>query len=139
MEDVFMCEAIKQANKALKNGDIPVGAVVVKDNKIIARAYNRREKDKDSTGHAELIAIKKACRFLNDWRLNNCFLYVTLEPCSMCRGAAAQARVEKIIYGATNTNVKSKKAIVESIKSEDIKAIDKCSDMIRDFFENKRK
>ena len=95
----FMKEALKQAKKAYEKGEIPVGAIIVKDNKIIARAYNKKEEKKDTTKHAEIMAIQKASKKLNAWRLSGCEMYVTLEPCSMCAGAIIQARIKKLYIG----------------------------------------
>lgn len=102
MNEIFMREALKQALKAYQNDEIPVGAVIVYQDKIIARAYNKREKKQDATAHAELLAIQKACVALNSWRLEDCSLYVTLEPCAMCAGAIIQARIKNVFYGAKN-------------------------------------
>lgn len=102
MNEFFMREALKQALKAYQNDEIPVGAVIVYQNKIIAKAYNKREKKQDATAHAELLAIQKACVALNSWRLEDCSLYVTLEPCAMCAGAIIQARIKNVFYGAKN-------------------------------------
>ena len=98
-KEKFMREALKQAKRAYEKGEIPVGAVIVKDNKIIARAYNEKEEKKDTTRHAEIIAIQKASKKLNAWRLSGCEMYVTLEPCSMCAGALIQARIKKLYIG----------------------------------------
>lgn len=95
----FMKEAIKQALKAYQKEEIPVGAVIVKNNKIIARAYNEKESKKDTTKHAEILAIQKASKKLQTWRLTDCEMYVTLEPCSMCAGALIQARLKKVYIG----------------------------------------
>lgn len=100
MEVKFMSEALKQAKKAAKIGETPVGAVIVRDGKIIARAYNKRETKKNALCHAELIAINKACRKLGGWRLFGCDLYVTLEPCPMCAGAIIQSRIDNVYFGA---------------------------------------
>ena len=99
---VFMKEAIKQAKKAELIDDVPIGAVIVYNNKIIARAHNLRESKNDSTCHAEVLAIKKACKKLGSWRLEDCDIYVTLEPCVMCAGAMIQSRIRKCYYGAKN-------------------------------------
>ena len=99
MTEKFMREALKQAQKAYEKGEIPVGAVIVKDNKIIARAYNEKEEKKDTTRHAEIIAIQKASKKLNAWRLSDSEMYVTLEPCSMCAGALIQSRIKKVYIG----------------------------------------
>ena len=95
----FMKEAMKQANKALEKDEVPIGAVIVKDGKIISRGCNCREKSQNALKHAEVIAIDKACKKLKSWRLDGCQIYVTLEPCPMCAGAIANARIEKLTYG----------------------------------------
>ena len=95
-----MLEAINEAKKAYKKGEVPVGAIIVKDNKIIARGHNLKEYKKDTTKHAEIIAIQKASKKMKAWRLVDCEMYVTLEPCSMCAGAILQSRIKKIYIGA---------------------------------------
>ena len=99
MKEIFMKEALKEAQKAFDKEEVPVGAVIVKDGKIIARAHNIKESKKDSTCHAELLAIQKACKKLDSWRLIDCEMYVTLEPCSMCAGALINSRLKKIYIG----------------------------------------
>ena len=101
-DELFMKEAIKLAKKAEKIGEVPIGAVIVKDGKIIARGYNKREKNMCATAHAETLAITTACKKEKNWRLSDCTLYVTLEPCPMCAGAMINARINKIVYGAKN-------------------------------------
>ena len=101
-EEKFMKEAIKQAKKAEAIGDVPIGCVIVHDGKIIARGYNKRNKDKTVLAHAELLAMKKACKKLGDWRLEDCTMYITLEPCQMCAGAIVQARIDKVVIGSMN-------------------------------------
>ena len=101
-DEKFMKEAIKQAKKAEAIGDVPIGCVIVHDGKIIARGYNKRNKDKTVLAHAELLAMKKACKKLGDWRLEDCTMYITLEPCQMCAGAAVQARLDRVVIGAMN-------------------------------------
>ncbi|MBQ2276728.1 MAG: tRNA adenosine(34) deaminase TadA [Lachnospiraceae bacterium] len=101
-EQQFMRAALAQARKAFKIGDTPIGCVIVRDGVIIARGYNKRNKDKLSLAHAELIAIKKASKVVGDWRLEDCTMYVTLEPCQMCAGAIVQARIKKVVIGAMN-------------------------------------
>ena len=98
-DEKFMKEAIKQAKKAEAIGDVPIGCVIVHDGKIIARGYNKRNKDKTVLAHAELLAMKKACKKLGDWRLEDCTMYITLEPCQMCAGAIVQARVTRVVIG----------------------------------------
>jgi len=98
----YMSLALEQAKKAAQEWEIPVGAVIVRDGEIIASAHNNRERTGDATGHAELLAIREACRVLGGWHLEKCELYVTLEPCAMCAGAAINARVSEIIFGAAD-------------------------------------
>ena len=100
MEEFFMREAIKEARKAYKRKEVPVGAVIVYKNKIISRGYNLRESKKNSLLHAEIIAISRACKKLKTWRLDECDLYVTLEPCPMCAGAIINSRIKNIFFGA---------------------------------------
>ena len=100
MEEKFMKEALKEAKKALDKEEVPVGAVIVKDGKIIPRAHNTKESKNDSTCHAEILAIQKACKKLGAWRLLDCEMYVTLEPCSMCAGALINSRIKKLYIGA---------------------------------------
>lgn len=95
----FMKEALKEAQKSYKKEEIPVGAIIVKDGKIIARGHNLKETKTDPTKHAEIIAIQKACKKLQTWRLTGCTMYVTLEPCSMCAGSLIQSRLEKVVIG----------------------------------------
>lgn len=99
MEEKFMKEALKEAKKAYDKLEVPVGVVIVKEGKIIARAHNVKEEKKDTTKHAEIIAIQKASKKLNNWRLTDCEMYVTLEPCSMCAGALIQSRIKKVYIG----------------------------------------
>lgn len=101
-KEKFMKEAIRQAKKAEKIDEVPIGCVIVYEDKIIARGYNRRNIDKNTLAHAELSAIKKASRKLGDWRLEGCTMYVTLEPCQMCAGAIVQARIDKVVIGCMN-------------------------------------
>ena len=101
-EEKFMKEAIRQAKKADALREVPIGCVIVYEGKIIARGYNRRNTDKNTTSHAEINAIRKASKKLGDWRLEGCTLYVTLEPCQMCAGAIVQARIDKIVIGSMN-------------------------------------
>lgn len=98
-DEKYMKQAITQARKAEKIGEVPIGCVIVYDGKIIARGYNRRTTDKNTLSHAELIAIKKAAKVLGDWRLEGCTMYVTLEPCQMCAGACVQSRIDRVVIG----------------------------------------
>lgn len=101
-DEKYMKEAIKQAKKAEKLGEVPIGCVIVYQDKIIGRGYNRRKTDRNTLSHAELNAIKKASRVMGDWRLEECTLYVTLEPCQMCSGAIIQARIPRVVMGCMN-------------------------------------
>ena len=100
MFNKYMEVALNEAKKALEKGEIPVGAVIVKDNIVIAKAHNTREENQDALAHAEVNAIKKACEYLNNWRLENCDMYVTMEPCPMCCGAILQSRIKNVYFGA---------------------------------------
>lgn len=102
LDSKYMKEAVKQAKKAAEIGEVPIGCVIVKDSRIIARGYNRRNTDHSTLSHAEIRAIRKASKVLNDWRLEDCTLYVTLEPCQMCAGAIVQARIPRVVMGCMN-------------------------------------
>ncbi len=102
LEETFMREAIRQAKKAYALGEVPIGCVIVREGKIIARGYNRRNTDKNTLAHAELSALRKACKKCGDWRLEDCTMYVTLEPCQMCAGAIVQSRMQKVVIAAMN-------------------------------------
>ncbi|MBR3643863.1 MAG: tRNA adenosine(34) deaminase TadA [Parasporobacterium sp.] len=98
-DEKFMREALKQAKKAYRLGEVPIGCVIVRDGEIIARGYNRRNTDKNTLSHAEISAIRRASKVVGDWRLEGCILYVTLEPCQMCAGALVQSRIDKVVIG----------------------------------------
>jgi hypothetical protein len=117
-DDYFLKEAVKQAKKALSIGDVPIGCVIVFEDKIIARAYNRRNKDKSTLAHAEIIAIKKACKKLGDWRLEDCTMYITLEPCPMCAGAIIQSRIKKVVLGAMNPKAGCAGSIINILQTD---------------------
>lgn len=102
VEEKYMREAIRQAKKAATIGEVPIGCVIVYQDKIIARGYNKRNSQKTTLGHAEILAIQKASRKLGDWRLEDCTMYITLEPCPMCAGAIVQARIPQVVIGAMN-------------------------------------
>lgn len=147
-DEYFMGIALKEAKKALRREEVPVGAIIVNGDKIIARGHNMRELKGDITKHAELIAIKQANRKLKDWRLNDCVLYVTLFPCSMCASAILQSRISRIVIGAPTSDMKNKKIVdllfeVESDKpmisiTENILS-DECSNLLKEFFKEQRK
>jgi tRNA(adenine34) deaminase len=134
MDNKYMILALKEAEKAFKKDDVPVGAVIVKNSKIISKAHNLREKKNDATCHAEILAISKACRKLKSWRLTECILYVTLEPCSMCKAAISQARIDKVIYGTDSKKEYEDK--FELIKSDNFE--NECSSIVQTFFQKKR-
>ena len=102
VQEKYMKEALKQAKKAYKLGEVPIGCVIVHEGRIIGRGYNRRNADKNTLAHAEITAINKASKFIGDWRLEDCTLYVTLEPCQMCAGAIVQARIPEVVMGCMN-------------------------------------
>ena len=102
IDEKFMAEALKEAEKSANFDEVPVGAVIVKDGKIIARGHNLRERSKDPTAHAEIMAIRKACKKLKSWRLEGCTIYVTIEPCSMCAGTILWTRMQRVVYGAND-------------------------------------
>ena len=116
-DEFFLKEAIKQAKKAGDIGDVPIGCVIVFEDKIIARGYNRRNKDKSTLSHAEIIAIKKACKKLGDWRLD-CTMYITLEPCPMCAGAIIQSRIKRVVLGAMNSKAGCAGSIINILQTD---------------------
>lgn len=111
-DEKYMRQAIRLAKKASAQGDVPIGCVIVYDGKVIGRGYNRRNKDKSVLAHAEVLAIKKAAKYIGDWRLENCRMYVTLEPCQMCAGAIVQARIPEIVIGCMNPKAGSAGSII---------------------------
>lgn len=143
-KEYFMKQAIKEAKKCEKYLDVPVGVVLVKDGKIIARAYNQKEKYKCATYHAELLAIKKACKVVDDFRLEGVEAYVTLEPCLMCLGALLSARVSKVYFGAYDSRY-GVSPVLDAIKFNHTLELcggvleEECSALLSDFFKNIRK
>lgn len=142
-----MKKAIAEAKKAEAIGEVPIGCVIVRDGKIIARGYNRRKNDKNTLSHAELIAINKACKKTGDWRLEDCVLYVTLEPCQMCAGAIVQARIPLVVEGCKNAKAGCAGSILNLFnvdkfnhKVELIEDVlqEECSTMLTDFFRGLR-
>lgn len=139
----YMKEAIKEAKKAYKNGDIPVGVVIVKDDEIIARAYNKKNKNKNPLHHAEMIAIDKACKRVGDFRLEGCEMYVTKEPCVMCFGAILSARIDRVYYGACDLKygiVAKADSIKFNHKCEWVGGVmeQQCSQLLTNFFKEIR-
>lgn len=148
MDELFMLEAIKEAKKAEELDEVPIGAVIVKDGEIIARAHNLRETEQMSTAHAELLAIEQACKATGFWRLENTTLYVTLEPCPMCAGAIMLSRVERIVYGASDPKGGCAGTLMNLLQdsrfnhqSEVVKGVleEECGKLLSDFFRKIRK
>ncbi|MBP5275631.1 MAG: tRNA adenosine(34) deaminase TadA [Lachnospiraceae bacterium] len=143
----FMKAAMAQAKKGAEIGEVPIGCVIVRDGKIIARGYNKRKKDKNTLSHAELIAINKACKKTGDWRLEDCVLYVTLEPCQMCAGAIVQARIPLVVIGCKNEKAGCAGSIINLFnvdkfnhQVDTIEGVleEECSFMLTDFFKGLR-
>lgn len=144
----FMAEALAQARWAGSLGEVPIGAVVVKDGQIIARAHNRREELHDATAHAEVLAIREAGRLLGGWRLLGCTLYVTIEPCPMCAGALWQSRVEHLVYGAPDPKAWANLALHDVVANPGLNhrmavtggvLAEEAGDLMRQFFRARRK
>ncbi len=147
-EELFMKEAIKQAKKAYAIGEVPIGCIVVYNDRIIGRGYNRRITDKNTLSHAELNAIRKASKALGDWRLDDCEMYITLEPCQMCSGAIVQSRIKKVYIGAMNPKAGCAGSIMNLLQVPDFNhqveikqglLENECSDMLKSFFKELRK
>lgn len=146
MKEIFMKKALEEARKAYLKEEVPVGAVIVKNDEIISCAHNLRETLNDPTAHAEILAIRQAAEKLNNWRLTGCEMYVTLEPCPMCAGAIFQSRLKKIFIGTADTTTGSCGSIVNIVQNNSFNhyvdvswEYDKeCSEIISDFFSSKR-
>ncbi|MBQ2890775.1 MAG: tRNA adenosine(34) deaminase TadA [Clostridia bacterium] len=148
VHEKFMKEALKEAKKAYRKGETPIGAVIVKDGKIIAKGHNKRETKKNALCHAEIIAINKACRKLGGWRLFQCDMYVTLEPCLMCAGAIVQSRIKNLYFGACDKkggavgsliDIPALDGITQEVNTEGGILEDECSSILKDFFKELRK
>jgi len=147
-EEKFMREALLEAQKALVKGEVPIGAVIVREGEIIARAHNLKEELKDPTAHAEILAIQEAARKLNKWRLSDCTLYVTLEPCPMCAGALVQSRIKRVVYGAHDLKAGAAGSVVDILDeprfnhranvSSGVLA-EECREIMQEFFRSLRK
>ncbi len=146
-DEKYMKEAIKQAKKAAAVGDVPIGCVIVYEDKIIARGYNKRNAKKTTLAHAELLAIEKASKVINDWRLEECTMYITLEPCQMCAGAIVQARVPRVVVGAMNKKAGCAGSIINlfqipafnhQVEFEKGVLEEECSALLSDFFKELR-
>lgn len=147
-DEKFMKEAIRQAKKAGEIGDVPIGCVIVFQNKIIARGYNKRNKNKTVLAHAELLAMSKACKKIGDWRLEDCTMYITLEPCQMCAGAIVQARIPRVVIGSMNPKAGCGGSILNLLEMEEFNhqvevtrgvMEEECSQMLSAFFRELRK
>lgn len=143
----FMSLALKEAQKAKEIDEVPIGCVIVKDNKVISKGHNIRETNKDPIGHAEIVAIRKASKKLDSWRLEGCTLYVTIEPCIMCSGAIIQSRIQTLVYGASDpkggaveSSLKAFEAANINHHPEIIKGVleDECRQIIKNYFKSKR-
>lgn len=145
MKEYFMTEALKEAKKAFDKNEIPVGCVIVCDNKIIARAHNLRENKKNALYHAEIIAINKACKKLKSWRLDDCDMYVTLEPCPMCAWAIIQSGIKTLYYGSYNKQYGGMGTVLDlpKLANSKIKVFggiqeDECNTILEEFWERVR-
>ena len=147
-EEKYMKEAIRQARKAEALGEVPIGCVIEYEGKIIGRGYNRRMTDKTTLAHAEIAAIKKACRAMGDWRLGGCTMDVTLEPCPMCAGAIVQARIPKVVIGCMNPKAGCAGSVVDllhqdgfnhQVETEVGVMGEECSRMLKEFFRELRR
>ncbi|MBP5304483.1 MAG: tRNA adenosine(34) deaminase TadA [Lachnospiraceae bacterium] len=146
-DEKYMKAALRLAKKAYAMDETPIGCVIVRDDKIIARGYNRRNTDKTALAHAEITAIKKACKKTGDWRLEECTLYVTLEPCQMCAGAIVQSRMGRVVIGAMNPKAGCAGSIINLLNMEKFNhrvetergiLEDECSALMSEFFANLR-
>lgn len=142
-----MKEALKQAKKAAKIGEVPIGCVIVYEDNIISRAYNKRNTKKLTLAHAELLAIQKASKVIGDWRLEDCTMYVTLEPCQMCAGAIVQARIKRVVIGAMNQKAGCAGSILNLLNIPQFNhqvdvtkgvLVEECSSMLQEFFKELR-
>ena len=143
VQEKYMKEALKQAKKALALGEVPIGCVIVHEGKVIGRGYNRRNTDKNTLAHAEITAINKASKKIGDWRLEECTLYVTLEPCQMCAGAIVQARVTEVVMGCMNPKAGCGGSILNILEMPQFNhqvqvtrgvLEEACSDILKEFF-----
>ena len=144
----YMKQAIRLAGKAAELGEVPIGCVIEYQGKIIGRGYNRRTTDKSTLAHAEIIAIKKACKKMGDWRLEDCTMYVTLEPCQMCSGAIVQSRMKKVVIGCMNPKAGCAGSVLNLFHVPGLNhrvdftknVLEKeCSDLLQEFFRELRK
>lgn len=148
VDETFMTEAIRQAHKAGAVQDVPIGCVIVHEGRVIARGYNRRNADKSVLSHAEITTIKKACKKLGDWRLEECTMYVTLEPCPMCAGAIVQARIPRVVIGCMNPKAGCAGSVLDMLhetgfnhQAETVTGVmeEECSILMKEFFQKLRR
>ena len=146
MENKFMEEALKLAQKANKKGEVPIGAVIVRNGKIISKGFNKREKTQNAIMHAEIVAIEKTCKKLRSWRLDDCEIYVTLEPCLMCLGAIINSRIKKLVFGASDNKSYTKEFLLSknnslnhNLEIESGILEEDCAKLLKEFFKNARK
>ncbi len=146
-DEVYMKEAMKQAKKAYALGEVPIGCVIVYEGKIIGRGYNRRTIDKNTIAHAEMMAIRKAGKKMNDWRLEDCTMYVTLEPCQMCSGAIVQSRMKRVVIGCMNPKAGCAGSVLNLLQMTEFNhqveleigvLKEECSAMMKQFFKELR-
>ncbi len=146
-EERYMKMALREAKKAYALGEVPIGCVIVYDGKVIGRGYNRRNTDRTTLAHAEIRAISKACKYIGDWRLEGCTLYVTLEPCQMCAGAIVQSRIDRVVMGCRSPKSGSAGSIINILDNNEFNhqvelkegvLKKECTDMLQDFFKELR-
>jgi len=144
---IMMEKALYQAQKAYKQGEVPVGALIVLEGRIVARAFNQKEKLQDPTAHAEILAIQEACRYLNSWHLDNATIYVTLEPCPMCAYAIIQARIKNLVFGTSDPKAGAAGSVIDLFKKKlfnhDVVVIsgileEECGALLKKFFQKRR-
>ena len=144
----FMQLAINEAKKAFKNDEVPVGCVIVKDDKVIGRGYNKKEKKHCSIYHAEIVAIERTCKKIGDWRLNDCELYVTMEPCAMCAGAIVNHRIKHVVIGVMEPNFGACGSGIDILNNSSLNTKtevkvgvlqNECKTMLQSFFQKRRK
>lgn len=143
----FMQMAMDQASIAEENGDVPIGAVIVYENRVIAKAYNQREQLSDPTAHAEIIALTQAAAYIGNWRLHGCTIYVTLEPCTMCAGALVLGRLDRLVYGCDDPKTGAVKSLYNIAQDSRLNhtlevtsgiMADECSEQLQQFFQRRR-
>ena len=146
-DEKYMKQALAQATKAYRLGEVPIGCVIVHEGKIIGRGYNRRNTDKNTLCHAEITAIRKASKVIGDWRLEGCTMYVTLEPCQMCAGACVQARIDRVVIGCMSPKSGCAGSVINLLQMDDFNhkveitnnvLVDECSRILTKFFEELR-